>query len=366
MKKKLFASLFLFLSGIVFSVLGEEVLSKTSKKTADGICNLKASPAASKLLSYIAGVPSANPRGILVGQQTAHGENVSYGMKEYVDNLQKETGQYPSLVSADYAYGAKRTDDPDLKAINKVLIEWWKKGGLVTVSWHARNPVTGGTAFDVAKPVDLKEILKPGTEINKRWISQLDRVAKGLAELRDAKVVVLWRPFHEMNGNWFWWGRQDYQGHKDDFNALWRQMFDYFTKDKKLDNLIWVYAASGGAHEASKAGHPNRSIAYYYPGNDYCDIVGMDRYLDNNVLPGYDELSELGKPVACCEFGPKTEDGKFDFSLFLKGLKDKYPKISYCLAWDGNWSIVKNKNARLFMNDPAVITRGKVPSAVVR
>ena len=329
-------------------------------------CNPRASESARKLLAYIAGLPSAQPRGIIVGQHIAHGEYVAYGMKEYVDNLQKLTGKNPALISVDYAYGAKRKDDPELKHINKSIIEWWKKGGLVTVSWHARNPVTGGSAFDVAKTVDLKELLKVGTVANKRWMVQLDRVANGLSELRDAKVIVLWRPFHEMNGDWFWWGRQDYPGHRDDFNALWQQMFNYFTKDKKLDNLIWVYAASGAAHEATRAGHVNRSIIYYYPGRDYCDIVGMDRYLDNEVLPGYDELSELGKTVACCEFGPSTENGQYDLTLFLNGLKDKYPKISYCLAWDGKWSIVKNKNARSFMNDPTVVTQDKLPSSIIR
>ncbi len=345
-----------------FSASASDPLVKSSKiKTEDVCCNPKASPAANRLLAYIAGLPSSSQRGILVGQHTAHGEHVQYGMKEYVDNLEKQTGKYPSIISADYAYGAKRTDDPDIKPINKALIEWWRKGGLVTISWHARNPMSGGTAWDLVKPVDIKDLLKPGTESNKRWMTQLDRIAKGLSQLRDAKVPVLWRPFHEMNGNWFWWGRQDYQGHKDDFISLWRHMFDYFTKEKKLDNLIWVYAASGGAHEASKSGRPNRSIDYYYPGNDYCDIVGMDRYLDNEILPGYEELLELGKPVACCEFGPKTEDGKFDMALFLQGVKEKYSKLTYCLAWDANWSIVNNKNARLFMNDPALITRDKLP-----
>ena len=70
-----------------------------------------------------------------------------------------------------------------------------------------------------------------------RWMHELDILAAGLGELQDAGVVVLWRPFHEVNGDWFWWGGKK----PETFIRVWRHMFDYFTKTKKLNNLLWVY-----------------------------------------------------------------------------------------------------------------------------
>jgi len=80
--------------------------------------------------------------------------------------------------------------------------------------------------------VDLNTLLAAGTETHTRWMGELDQIARGLQELEDAGVVVLWRPFHEMNGGWFWWGAHD----PETFIQVWRQMFDYLAKTKGLDN----------------------------------------------------------------------------------------------------------------------------------
>ena len=68
-------------------------------------------------------------------------------------------------------------------------------------------------------------------------MQELDQLAAGLEELKEAGVVVIWRPFHEMNGDWFWWGAKP----PAEFVKVWRHMFDYFTNTKQLDNLLWAY-----------------------------------------------------------------------------------------------------------------------------
>jgi mannan endo-1,4-beta-mannosidase len=154
-------------------------------------------------------------------------------------------------------------------------------------------------------------LIKPGTGLNKKWNQSLGRVAEALDDLQKSGVVVLWRPFHEMNGGWFWWSRQsDPKGGNKKFKALWRYMFDYFTKKKKLNNLLWVYGVSGAAETASdKKSRKNRSIDYFFPGKNVVDIVGVDYYSDKVLMPGYKKLLKTGKPIAITEVGPKTTNG---------------------------------------------------------
>ena len=130
----------------------------------------------------------------------------------------------------------------------------------------------------------LEDLLKPDSETHTRWMQELDLMAAGLKELQEAGVVVLWRPFHEMNGGWFWWGAAE----PEKFIAVWRHMFDYFSKTKGLNNLLWVYGPNHGQNTAS-----------YYAGEQYVDIVGLDAYtdyLDPQHVKGYAEVAALPKP----------------------------------------------------------------------
>jgi len=281
-------------------------------------------------------------------------------MKEWVAGIAQATGKWPAIAGADYGYGAGRNDSPELSAVNRELIAYWKAGGLVTLSWHARNPLTHGTAFDVSMEVDLRRLIDPETPEGAEWKRELGRVADGLEELKKAGVVVLWRPFHEMNGRWFWWGNspgENPPGRREAFVALWRHMHHHFTNERKLDNLLWVYCGSDGAHSAAKK-HPERSITYYYPGDEFCDIAALDHYSNDSRIKGYDDLVSTGKPVAIAETGPAETDTKpLDLARFLSVIKERYPRFVFCHFWDGKYSMVKNENAAGFMNDPWVLTR---------
>src|SRR5690606_24692897 len=115
-------------------------------------------------------------------------------------------------------------------------------GGIITITYHAHLPGecycwnhvrNGGIS-----PEEFGEIVTSGTDMNKKLLADLDEVAEYLKKLQDAKVPVLWRPYHEMNGNWFWWGQQD------EFAKLWEIMYERFTKVHKLNNLLWVWSPS--------------------------------------------------------------------------------------------------------------------------
>jgi mannan endo-1,4-beta-mannosidase len=177
----------------------------------------------------------------------------------------------------------------------------------------------------------------------------LDGVADALAELGDAGVVVLWRPFHEMNGGWFWWGRRD----PADYVAVWRHMFDYFTKTKKLNNLLWVYSPS-----TTKSS----PVIAYYPGDAYCDIVGLDHYAEGFDLRGYAELTATGKPFGITEIGPQRSlRGSYDYAELIVAIQERYPKTVFFQAWAWDWSLSRNKNAAAMLADPWVIGRDELP-----
>jgi hypothetical protein len=116
-----------------------------------------------------------------------------------------------------------------------------------------------------------------------------------LKQLQDAHVPVLWRPYHEMNGDWFWWG-----GRHGEYStrALYRQIFDRLVKHHKLNNLIWLWSVD-------RVHRPEMEYSHYYPGNDYLDILSLDIYGSDFNKAYYDSLVALskGKPLVLGEVG---------------------------------------------------------------
>ena len=229
-----------------------------------------------------------------------------------------------------------------------MAIEYARQGGLVTISAHLYNPANpkGGGLRD--QGADFKKILTPGNETHDRWMKELDIMAAGLKELQDAGVVVLWRPFHEMNGGWFWWGAKE----PETFIRVWRQMFDYFTKTKGLNNLLWVYSPNHGDKTAD-----------YYAGDQYVDIVGLDAYtdfVDPQHIRGYDAVAKLPKPFGFTEFGPHgphNPPGDYDYTRFIDGVQKHFPKTTFFLAWHRKWSLGRNQNAKQLRVQPRIALR---------
>ena len=165
----------------------------------------------------------------------------------------------------------------------------------------------------------------------------MDKVAAGLLELQNNGVSVIYRPLHEMNGDWFWWGPKDRnnvsQTRKDLYKSLYQDMYNYFTFTKGLNNLIWVYSPD--------AGPSNKSA--YYPGQNYVDIVGLDAYHDTPAqIQGYAEMLAFNKPFAFAEVGPKTLNSNFDYQTFINALKNHFPESIYFIPWNTGWSPLNN------------------------
>lgn len=178
------------------------------------------------------------------------------------------TGKYPVILGCDLG-GIELGADENLDGVpfdlmRRAAQKQVERGGIVTFSWHPRNPLTGGDAWDVSSDQVVKSILKGG-EKEREFRTWLSRVADFIESLG---VPVIFRPWHENLGSWFWWGgklcsAQEYQ-------ELYRMTWLYFTKDRGLTNILWCYSPNGDVK-------PEEYMSRY-PGDEFVDILGVDSY----------------------------------------------------------------------------------------
>jgi len=320
--------------------------------------NPNASQSAKKILAYLWDLTYGTTPGVISGQNLGHGTEASWGENEYVEKLAKSTGKYVGMVGLDYEYVRVFTQ-AQLSQANAVLIKYWNDGGLVTINYTPRNPlVSNGDTRMIGG--SLLQLL-PNGDHRKEWLAKLDVIAASLKELTDNGVVVLWRPMQENNGFWFWYGVDGNQK-KSDFIALWQDMYNYFTNEKGLNNLLWVYSPTG-------------SGSFPYPGKDYVDIVGGTSYGTDLTIWGYNDYLSYGKVVGMGEYGWGSGSNNTvpqDQTKILVKLKNNYPKVAFWVSWH-DWgagtqadphiyqSIVSNNKSNELMNDPYIITRDKLP-----
>ena len=114
--------------------------------------------------------------------------------------------------------------------------DWWARGGIPTICWHTGADFFSGYPECRESELDWASAFVDGTEANRRLLDGLDHAVPYLKRLQSDSVPILWRPFHEMDGGWFWWGR----GGAENFVRLWRLMYDRYTHVHGLRNLIWV------------------------------------------------------------------------------------------------------------------------------
>jgi mannan endo-1,4-beta-mannosidase len=335
--------------GFLPVVLG--ILLSPPARAAAAPANPKANARARAVLDFIQSRETRTDHRLLTGQFTNFGGAANL---ELPGEIFRQTGRWPALIGVDYAGFDPATHKGilDTATANQVAIAYWQAGGLVTVSAHLPNPANpaGGGLRDSG--VDLDSLLAPGTATHERWMRELNVLAAGLQELKAAGVVVLWRPFHEMNGGWFWWGGQP----PAKFVRVWQQMFDYFTRTKGLDNLLWVYSPNHGEHTAD-----------YYAGDAYVDLIGLDAYTDliePKHIRGYVEIARLPKPFGFTEFGPhgpQDPPGDYDYRRFIDGVIAHFPRTTFFMSWNDKWSPPRNHQAKELYLHPWMVNREDLP-----
>ncbi|MGA9671579.1 MAG: glycosyl hydrolase [Terracidiphilus sp.] len=276
--------------------------------------NPHATPEARALLSYLDSIS---------GQATVTGQhNFPNDGSRWTDLAYDLTGKYPGLFGGDFGFSAG--DDKDSVLSRPAMIEEVKRqyqnGAIIALTWHEVRPTDDEpvTFRDSVQghltDYEWQQLLTPGTPLYNRWCAQVDVVAGYLRQLRDAHVPVLFRPYHEMNGGWFWWGGRP---GKEGSAALYRQIYDRFVNVHHLDNLVWVWNVN-----APNPGWPPE--AEYYPGAQFADVVTMDIYSEFKQ-DYYTSMLALaaGKPIALAEVG----------GLPTPEILDKQPRWTYFMCW---------------------------------
>jgi len=332
---------------VAFSLLAVALAARPGASLASP-ANPHATPKTSAVLAYIEGLHQRTDRKILSGEFVGFLPETSMDLPEATF---RQTGRWPAYIGVDYMNFGGHLIDTAIP--NRIALEYWKAGGLVEVNVHLYNPLNPDPGTGLRDHgVKLTDLLVPGSAANAAWNRELDSVAAGLQQLQDAGAVVLWRPFHEMNGGWFWWGGKP----PGDFKALWRYTVHDLTDTKGLNNLLWIYSPNMGF-----------SPAAFYPGDDYADIVGLDAYtdsLDPFHVGGYHAVANLGKPFGFAEYGPhgpSDPPGDFDYRRLVPSIESHFPLTSFFMAWSDKWSPPNNLHARELFNDPLIITREDLP-----
>ena len=233
------------------------------------------------------------------GERTLSGQHCySKAINSFSDSVFAITDKYQVVWGADFIGENLR-----LTMLHEA-IKKYQQGYIITLMYHQGAPsdsVPKGVnrVRYVMNEKEWKDLITPGTKINQNWLNDIDEVAAGLKILQENKIPVLWRPYHEMNGTWFWWC--DKKG-EDGIKKLWKMMYDRFTNYHKLNNLIWVWNANAPRDKIN-----DEAYAYnlYYPGNDYVDVLATDIYHNDYKQSHHDQLLDLGqgKLIAIGECG---------------------------------------------------------------
>lgn len=221
---------------------------------------------------------------VIFGHQHSTAYGVGWSGQPGRSDVKDVANTFPGLYGWDFETITPPNKD-QYDWMKKFIMDAYKRGGINTLCWHLYNPVTGGSFYDTT--IAVKHIL-PGGSHHNEYIKYLDVITEYTNHLVDEEgnlIPVIFRPFHEFDGSWFWWGKHFCT--REEFIALWRFTVDYL-RQKGVRNFL--YAFSPDRNFYSEIDFMDR-----YPGDNYVDIIGMDNYYD--FTPGGDGLDWVGKKL---------------------------------------------------------------------
>ena len=292
-------------------------------------------------------------KGLMFGHQDDPFYGLTWEYKKDSSDVKNVCGDYPAVMGFELG-GIEMGDEKSLDSvpftkITQEIIAHHQRGGIVTISWHPRNPLTTiegggnagqkfpeGTAWDVTNSTVVRNILPGGTKyaLFQTWMQRLSDFLATLKTADGQKVPVIFRPWHENTGSWFWWGEKLCTA--EEYKALWNMLQDKLTADG-FDNLAWAYSP-GMAPDLT-----NEKYLERYPGDDRIALVGIDGYqwgtkkdfvnqLDQNLAMLCKFAEDHGKIAALTECGLKNLADPTWWTSTLLPVVEKYP-ISYLLVW---------------------------------
>jgi mannan endo-1,4-beta-mannosidase len=276
-----------------------------------------------------------------------HQNSTLYGVGWKADNdptrsdVKTACGYLPAVYGWDMNTMGKIKSGKGQGLLPVRIREAYGRGGINTVSWHMWNPVTGKNFYDTTRAVGA---ILPGGSRHGQYKKELDRVAAFFRSLKDesgAPIPIIFRPFHEHTGKWFWWGKENCTA--EGYAKLWRFTVEYLRDEKELHNVLYAYSPAKNPKGQEK------EYLWGYPGDTYVDILGYDHYCQDvtEALPGLRLVVRLardrGKVPAFTETGvPKglaqAKSGSYYTARLLKPLKqdNSAREVAYVLLWQNS------------------------------
>ena len=218
---------------------------------------------------------------IIIGQQDAFN---SFYQNSGSSDIKKTTGNDPSILGSDFMFITDK-DNPNnnwyVQQENKIIQDTkdaYAKGMINTFCWHLREPYNEKSFYSAdmtsEQRTDAFKSLLPGGKFNDWYKKKLEKVASVVSNLKDTngkQIPIIFRPFHEFDGNWFWWGASYCT--PEEYISAYRFTVEYLRDTKNVHNILYAFSPDNSYGSAN-------SYFSRYPGDQYVDILGMDNYGD--------------------------------------------------------------------------------------
>ncbi len=299
--------------------------------------------ATEETVNLLANLKALTEKGVMFGHQDDLAYGIGWVYPDGESDVKKVCSDFPALLGMDlghielgHSHNLDSVSFDDMRAFTRFMYE---RGGVVTYSWHADNPLTAGNAWDVTSDKVVASVL-PGGDNNEKYKQWLDHLADFFLSLTDENgkaIPVIFRPYHEHTGSWFWWGQKLCT--TEEYIGLWRFTFDYLCDARNVHNLLFAYSSSGEFRNSEQ-------YLERYPGDDYIDIIGFDTYYSRNYINDVRKnlaiitsIAEEHKKIATLtETGYESvPDSLWWTTALLPAIKDA--KISYVLLWRNAFNI---------------------------
>ncbi|KRT17895.1 beta-mannosidase [Pedobacter ginsenosidimutans] len=301
---------------------------------------------------------------VLFGHQDDMAYGVGWKYQEGRSDIKDLTGEYPAVFGWDVSGletgKAQNIDGVPFEKMRGYIKKAYDMGAINTLSWHMDNPFNGKTSWDTVS-VAVRSILPKGEKhmLYKSWLDRFSVFANSLKGTDGKLIPVLFRPFHENGGGWFWWGKKSCS--PQEYEALWQFTVQYLRDKKHLHNLIYVFNPCDFRTE--------EQYLERYPGNNFVDVLSFDYYqyggIEKGVLFKQDVSTCLAiqnkiakktrKLSALAETGfVEIPDAVWWTGVFSKAIEDNKP--SYVLFWRNAGYREKEKDNHYYAPYPGQVS----------
>jgi mannan endo-1,4-beta-mannosidase len=280
----------------------------------------------------------------LFGHQHATEYGHGWYGEEGRSDVKSVTGSHPAVIGVDLSGFSGRSPQEIQKnkdALRTNVVDTYNRGGVTTIAWHFSNPVSGGGFYwvdSVSKPA-VKYII-PGGEAHAQYKQILDGIGEWALSLKGADgslAPVIFRPYHEFDGDWFWWGKSHTS--REDFISLWRFTVSYLRDSLGVHNFIYAFSPDNRFNTEAE-------FLERYPGDEWVDMVGMDNYGDmgrdryaidvaaQKLKIVSDYARKAGKLAAFTETGLESiPDTTWWTNTLLATMQKHDMDLAYVLVW---------------------------------